>query len=117
MKTAALAVLLLTLGCQTLPPTATTKVWYQPGKTEAEIRKDWAESQLAAQYALAGVNPQQPIIIGDGAAASYAAGAATAARRDARNDARRIAPLTMQSRGYQLVALGSIPKGESYLRP
>jgi hypothetical protein len=117
MKTlCSLCVLLFTLGCATTP-TGNTKVWYQPGKTEAQLRQDWAESQLAAQHALVNNRGPQPIITDNSAAASYAAGAGIAANRDARNDARRLAPLTMQSRGYQLVPLSTVPSGEAYLRP
>lgn len=85
-----------------------TKVWYQPGKTEAELRKDWAESQIAARQAELRI--RYPIVLQPDIAASMA-------HKDARNAARDIAPLTMQSRGYQLVPLSTLPTNAVYLRP
>lgn len=108
MKTKLLFTLLVTFvlsGCA-------TKVWYQPGKTEAQMRQDWAESQLAAQRAKLGIS--QPLILSDN---DLAAGLAISARRDANNAAKEIAPLTMQARGYQLVPISSLPTNAIYLKP
>jgi hypothetical protein len=98
-----LLVLSLT-GCQ-------TKVWYQPGKTEAQIRRDWADSQLAARHAALGI--RQPLVFSDN---DFAAGLALATQRDAAHAARDIAPLTMQAKGYQLVPLSSVPTNAAYLK-
>ena len=113
MKLAALlSLVLLVAGCATMPLGPTTKVWYQPGKTDAQLRTDWAESQIVAAKALADVPPPRV-----GSDNDFVAGAAVAASRDARNAAQSLAPLTMQSRGYQLVPFSTVPAGAAYLRP
>jgi multidrug efflux pump subunit AcrA (membrane-fusion protein) len=90
----------------------TTQVWYQPGKTQAQIQKDWAQSQLASRRAALGIH--QPVIFTDD---GFAAGLAIAAQRDAARAARDIGTLTMQAKGYQLVPLSSVPNHEPYLKP
>lgn len=102
---AAVASLFVLTGCQ-------TKVWYQPGKTETQIRQDWAESQLAAKRAALKIPP--PRVESDN---DFAAGLAIAAQRDKTRAAREIATLTMQARGYQLVPLSAVPTNAIYLQP
>lgn len=99
---------LLLTGCVTRNP----KVWYQAGKTEAQIRQDWAESQLAAKRAELGIKP--PIVATDDFAVGFGA---SFANRDAHSAAKAIAPLTMQARGYQLVPLATVPTNAAYLKP
>ena len=113
MKPAALlSLVLIVAGCVSMPLGPTTKVWYQPGKTDAQLRTDWAESQIVAAKALADVPPPR---VGSGN--DFVAGAAVAASRDARNAAQSLAPLTMQSRGYQLLPLAQVPQDQAWLRP
>jgi hypothetical protein len=95
-------------GCAASDP----KVWYQPDRTDADLRKDWAESQLAARKAALGI--KQPLVIAED---GFAAGLAASAHRDAKKAAKEIAPLTMQARGYQLVPLSTVPTNAPYLRP
>ena len=85
-------------------------VWYQPGKTRAEIQRDWADSLLAQRRAELRI--PQPLILND---TGFAAGMAWRARSDARDAAKDIAPLTMQSRGYELVRQSTVPVGEACL--
>ena len=101
---AVLSLLLLT-GCA-------TQVWYQPGKTEAQMRQDWAESQLAAKRAALGVRP--PILATDN---DFAMGLAWRAQHDAASAAKDVGILTMQSKGYQLVPLPTLPANATYLKP
>lgn len=95
-------------GCATSDP----KVWYQPDKTDADLRKDWAESQLAAKKAARSI--KQPIVVAED---GFAAGLAASAHRDAAKAVKEIAPLTMQARGYQLVPLSTVPTNAPHLRP
>lgn len=89
-----------------------SKVWYQPGKTEVQIRQDWAEAQLAARLAQLGTAP--PLLLSDN---DFAAGLAWRAQHDTARAARALAPLTMQARGYQLVPLSTVPTNAAYLKP
>lgn len=97
--------ILLLTGCQ-------SKVWYQSGKSRAQIQKDWATSQLMGQRAK--LHIPQPLIFSD---SDFAAGLAIGAQRDARNAARKIERLTMESKGYQLVPKHSVPANEPFLKP
>jgi hypothetical protein len=102
---------MVSLGCESMP-SLSNKVWTQPGKTEAQIRQDWAHSQLVAQRGLVGIQP--PILFSEN---NFAAGHAIAVQRDARADAKKLAPLTMQSLGYVLVPVAQVPAGQPYVRP
>ena len=84
MKLLALSVLLILCvsGCATHDP----KVWYQSGKSADQIRKDWAESQLAAHQAM--LHVEQPLVFAEN---GFAAGMAVSSHRDAVKTAKEIA--------------------------
>lgn len=110
MKASVASVLLLVFLSVALSACA-TKVWYQPGKTQADLHRDWATSQLAGQRAAAQVH--SPLVFDP----DVALGLAIRARRDAGNTAEQVSRLTMQTKGYQLVPISAVPTNEPYLKP
>lgn len=102
-----LVLVALVVGCATRDPL----VWYQPGRSMEQLRKDWAASQLAGSRARMRV----PAPMSFGTENSFASGVAWRAQREATEAAEEIAPLTMQSKGYQLIRRSLVPPDENWL--
>lgn len=87
---AAFVLLALMTGCA-----GSKHVWYQPGKTAEETRRDWAACRMKGIDR--GARAQAPVIIGGGLAAGVAA--QTYSRQAASGE--DYARLCMEAKGYQ----------------